>query len=106
MINQEKLSAFRQRAMNPDHPTVSGTNQNADIYFQQRETVNPYYEELPQLVQKYMREINHLRGTDYDLVDYYGAPDAEEVIVSMGSVAGTVKQTVDYLNHQGRKVGF
>lgn len=106
LINQEKLSAFRQRAMNPDHPTVSGTNQNADIYFQQRETVNPYYEELPKLVQKYMREINHLRGTDYDLVDYYGAPDAEEVIVSMGSVAGTVKQTVDYLNHQGRKVGF
>lgn len=106
LINQEKLDAFRQRAMNPDHPTVSGTNQNADIYFQQRETVNPYYEELPARVQKYMRAINHLRGTDYDLVDYYGAPDAEEVIVSMGSVAGTVKQTVDYLNHQGRKVGF
>ncbi|WP_339007183.1 pyruvate:ferredoxin (flavodoxin) oxidoreductase [Lactococcus formosensis] len=106
LINQEKLNAFRQRAMNPDHPTVSGTNQNADIYFQQRETVNPYYEELPARVQKYMRAINHLRGTDYDLVDYYGAPDAEEVIVSMGSVAGTVKQTVDYLNHQGRKVGF
>ncbi|MGF2925090.1 pyruvate:ferredoxin (flavodoxin) oxidoreductase [Lactococcus garvieae] len=106
LINQEKLRAFRQRAMNPDHPSVSGTNQNADIYFQQRETVNPFYEELPARVQKYMREINHLRGTDYDLVDYYGAPDAEEVIVSMGSVAGTVRQTVDYLNHQGRKVGF
>ena len=106
LINQEKLRAFRQRAMNPDHPSVSGTNQNADIYFQQRETVNPFYEELPARVQKYMREINQLRGTDYDLVDYYGAPDAEEVIVSMGSVAGTVRQTVDYLNHQGRKVGF
>lgn len=106
LINQEKLRAFRQRAMNPDHPSVSGTNQNADIYFQQRETVNPFYEELPARVQKYMRKINHLRGTDYDLVDYYGAPDAEEVIVSMGSVAGTVRQTVDYLNHQGRKVGF
>lgn len=106
LINQEKLRAFRQRAMNPDHPSVSGTNQNADIYFQQRETVNPFYEELPARVQKYMREINHLRGTNYDLVDYYGAPDAEEVIVSMGSVAGTVRQTVDYLNHQGRKVGF
>ncbi|MFK4943456.1 pyruvate:ferredoxin (flavodoxin) oxidoreductase [Lactococcus garvieae] len=106
LINQEKLRAFRQRAMNPDHPSVSGTNQNADIYFQQRETVNPFYEELPARVQKYMQEINHLRGTDYDLVDYYGAPDAEEVIVSMGSVAGTVRQTVDYLNHQGRKVGF
>lgn len=106
LINQEKLRAFRQRAMNPDHPSVSGTNQNADIYFQQRETVNPFYEELPARVQKYMRKINNLRGTDYDLVDYYGAPDAEEVIVSMGSVAGTVRQTVDYLNHQGRKVGF
>jgi len=106
LINQEKLRAFRQRAMNPDHPSVSGTNQNADIYFQQRETVNPFYEELPARVQKYMQEINHLRGTNYDLVDYYGAPDAEEVIVSMGSVAGTVRQTVDYLNHQGRKVGF
>lgn len=106
LINQEKLRAFRQRAMNPDHPSVSGTNQNADIYFQQRETVNPFYEELPARVQKYMQEINHLRGTDYDLVDYYGAPDAEEVIVSMGSVAGTVRQTVDYLNHQGRKIGF
>ncbi|MFK4935317.1 pyruvate:ferredoxin (flavodoxin) oxidoreductase [Lactococcus garvieae] len=106
LINQEKLRAFRQRAMNPDHPSVSGTNQNADIYFQQRETVNPFYEELPARVQKYMQEINHLRGTDYDLVDYYGAPDAEEVIVSMGSVAGTVRRTVDYLNHQGRKVGF
>ncbi|WP_285050087.1 pyruvate:ferredoxin (flavodoxin) oxidoreductase [Lactococcus garvieae] len=106
LINQEKLRAFRQRAMNPDHPSVSGTNQNADIYFQQRETVNPFYEELPARVQKYMRKINHLCGTDYDLVDYYGAPDAEEVIVSMGSVAGTVRQTVDYLNHQGRKVGF
>ncbi|WP_270219112.1 pyruvate:ferredoxin (flavodoxin) oxidoreductase [Lactococcus garvieae] len=106
LINQEKLRAFRQRAMNPDHPSVSGTNQNADIYFQQRETVNPFYEELPARVQKYMRKINHLRGTDYDLVDYYGAPDAEVVIVSMGSVAGTVRQTVDYLNHQGRKVGF
>jgi pyruvate-ferredoxin/flavodoxin oxidoreductase len=106
LINQEKLRAFRQCAMNPDHPSVSGTNQNADIYFQQRETVNPFYEELPARVQKYMRKINHLRGTDYDLVDYYGAPDAEEVIVSMGSVAGTVRQTVDYLNHQGRKVGF
>ncbi|EKF51287.1 Pyruvate-flavodoxin oxidoreductase [Lactococcus garvieae DCC43] len=106
LINQDKLTAFRKRAMNPDHPTVSGTNQNADIYFQQRETVNPHYEELPALVQKYMAEINALRGTNYDLIDYYGAPDAEEVIVSMGSVAGTIKQTVDHLNAHGRKVGF
>ncbi|MDG4971176.1 pyruvate:ferredoxin (flavodoxin) oxidoreductase [Lactococcus lactis] len=106
MVNQEKLADFRDRAMNPDHPTVSGTNQNADIYFQQRETVNSYYEALPEIVQKYMGKINKLRGTDYDLVNYYGAPDATEVIVSMGSVAGTIEQTVDYLNGQGRKVGF
>ncbi|ARE29251.1 Pyruvate-flavodoxin oxidoreductase [Lactococcus cremoris] len=106
MVNQEKLADFRARAMNPDHPTVSGINQNADIYFQQRETVNAYYEALPEIVQKYMGKINELRGTDYDLVNYYGAPDATEVIVSMGSVAGTIEQTVDYLNAQGRKVGF
>ncbi|AYG01834.1 pyruvate:ferredoxin (flavodoxin) oxidoreductase [Lactococcus allomyrinae] len=106
LINTDKLTAFRNRAMNPDHPTVSGTNQNADIYFQQRETVNAYYDVLPSIVQKYMNKINALRGTDYDLVNYYGACDATEVIVSMGSVAGTIEQTVDYLNSRGRKVGF
>ncbi len=106
LVNQEKLASFRQRAMNPDHPTVSGTNQNADLYFQQREIVNAYYEKLPSIVEKYMLQINQLRGTSYDLVNYYGATDAEEVIVSMGSVAGTIKQTVDHLNAKGRKVGF
>ncbi len=106
LVNQEKLALFRQRAMNPDHPTVSGTNQNADLYFQQREIVNAYYEKLPSIVEKYMLQINQLRGTSYDLVNYYGATDAEEVIVSMGSVAGTIKQTVDHLNAKGRKVGF
>lgn len=106
LVNQHKLTEFRKRAMNPDHPTVSGTNQNADIYFQQRETVNTYYDALPETVQKYMSKINELRGTAYDLVNYYGAPDATDVIVSMGSVAGTVQQTVDYLNSKGRKVGF
>ncbi|GAB2028015.1 pyruvate:ferredoxin (flavodoxin) oxidoreductase [Lactovum odontotermitis] len=106
LINQEKLAEFRARSVNPDHPSVSGTNQNPDIYFQQREIVNPYYEALPAIVEKYMAAINELRGTDYDLVNYYGAPDATEVIVSIGSVAGTIKQTVDYLNAQGRKVGF
>ncbi|MCL2681334.1 MAG: pyruvate:ferredoxin (flavodoxin) oxidoreductase [Streptococcaceae bacterium] len=106
LINQEKLEEFRSRAMNPDHPTVSGTNQNTDLYFQQRETSNSYYDNLPAIVQKYMNKINDLRGTDYDLVNYYGHPEATEVIVSMGSVAGTVKQTVEHLNGQGRKVGF
>ena len=98
LIDQEKLKAFRKRSMNPNHPTISGTNQNPDVHFQQRETVNRYYDELPAIVQKYMFEINKLRGTNYDLVTYYGAKDAEEVIVAMG--------TVDYLNANGRKVGF
>ncbi|HEY0222837.1 MAG TPA: pyruvate:ferredoxin (flavodoxin) oxidoreductase [Lactovum miscens] len=106
LVNQEELAKFRDRAMNPDHPTVSGTNQNSDIYFQQRELVNPFYEKVPSIVEKYMKAINKLRGTNYNLVDYYGAPDATEIVVTMGSVAGTVKQTVDYLNGLGRKVGF
>ncbi|WP_165037843.1 pyruvate:ferredoxin (flavodoxin) oxidoreductase [Enterococcus sp. ZJ1622] len=106
LIDQEKLRKFRERGMNPNHPTVSGTNQNPDIHFQQRETINQYYEKLPQIVQKYMQEINRLRGTSYDLVTYHGAEDAEEVIVSMGSVAHTIEQTVDYLNQNGRKTGF
>ncbi|EGO2612714.1 pyruvate:ferredoxin (flavodoxin) oxidoreductase [Enterococcus faecalis] len=106
LVNQEKLAEFRRRSMNPNHPSVSGMNQNPDIHFQQRETINPYYEKLPGIVQKYMKEINRLRGTNYDLVTYYGAEDAEEVIVTMGSVAQTIEQTVDYLQEQGRKVGF
>lgn len=106
LLDHEKLAAFRKRGMNPNHPTISGTNQNPDIHFQQRETVNSYYEKLPEIVQKYMFTINDLRGTDYDLVTYYGDPDAEEVIVAMGSVAQTIEQTIDYLRQQGRKVGF
>ncbi|OQO71610.1 pyruvate:ferredoxin (flavodoxin) oxidoreductase [Enterococcus villorum] len=106
LINQEKLAVFRKRGMNPNHPTVSGTNQNPDIHFQQRETINSYYERLPKIVQKYMAKINELRGTSYDLVTYHGVPDATEVIVSMGSVAQTIEQTVDYLNANGQKVGF
>lgn len=101
-----ELTAFRKRAMNPNHPTVSGMNQNPDIHFQQRETINTYYEQVPGIIQHYMQEINALRGTDYDLVNYYGAPDATEVIVVMGSAAQAIEQTVDYLNNQGRKVGF
>ena len=106
LINQEKLQEFRDRAMNPDHPTVSGTNQNADIHFQQRETTNRHYDKVPAIIQKYMGKINALRGTDYDLINYYGAEDATEVIVSIGSVGETIEQTVDYLNAQGRKTGF
>ncbi|MBP2100188.1 pyruvate:ferredoxin (flavodoxin) oxidoreductase [Enterococcus rivorum] len=105
-VNQEALQSFRDRSMNPNHPFVSGTNQNPDIHFQQRETINQYYENLPGIVRKYMEDINQLRGTNYDLVTYYGAEDAEEVIISMGSAAQAIEQTIDYLNQQGRKVGY
>ncbi|MCI0130281.1 pyruvate:ferredoxin (flavodoxin) oxidoreductase [Vagococcus sp. CY53-2] len=105
LVNQEALDAFRKRAMNPNHPSVSGTAQNPDIHFQQRETINQYYERVPEIVQKYMNDINAIRGTNYDLSTYYGHEEATEIIISMGSVAPTVRQTVDYLNNQGRKVG-
>lgn len=105
LVNHEKLAAFRQKAMNPNHPTTSGTNQNPDIHFQQRETINQHYQTLPEIVRFYMKKINALRGTNYDLVDYYGAVDAEEVIVSMGSSTQTIQQTVDHLCASGRKVG-
>ncbi|MFD1486299.1 pyruvate:ferredoxin (flavodoxin) oxidoreductase [Lacticaseibacillus baoqingensis] len=106
MLDQEALAKFQARAMNPDHPYVSGAAQNPDIYFQSRETVNQFYDRLPAIVQHYMQQINALRGTDYDLTNYYGDPDATEVIIAMGSVAATAKQTVAYLNAHGRKVGF
>lgn len=105
LVNQEKLAEFRNRGLNPNTPTVSGTAQNPDIYFQSRETVNEHYKKLPQIVQKYMNEINEIRGTNYDLTTYYGDKEATEVIISMGSVTPTIRQTVDYLNNQGRKVG-
>ena len=105
LVPEKELAAFRKRSMNPNHPTVSGTAQNPDIHFQQRETINSYYEKVPEIVQHYMSEINQLRGTTYDLTDYYGHESATEVIISMGSVSPTIQQTVDYLNGQGRKVG-
>ncbi|MDR1861798.1 MAG: pyruvate:ferredoxin (flavodoxin) oxidoreductase [Candidatus Ancillula sp.] len=106
LLNLEALENFRKRAMNPEHPTVSGTNQNPDFYFQQRETVNKHYEAVPAIVKKYMNEINKLRGTNYDVVNYTGAQDATELIVIIGSGAQTVEQTVEHLNAQGRKVGM
>lgn len=105
MVDQNGLQDFRNRAMNPNDPHISGTAQNPDIYFQSRETVNQYYDRMPAIVKKYMDKINDLRGTSYDLTTYYGAPDATEVIISMGSATPTIRQTVDYLNAKGRKVG-
>lgn len=106
MMNWDALAEFRRLGMNPNRPNVSGTAQNPDIHFQQRETVNRYYDEMPAIVQKYMNKINDLRGTEYDLTNYYGDPEATEVIIAMGSASPTIQQTVDYLNTNGRKVGF
>lgn len=105
LMNQEDLLDFRQRSMNPNRPDVSGTSQNPDIHFQQREVVNEYYMQVPGIIKKYMDAINQLRGTDYQLVNYTGATDATEVIISMGSVASTVQQVVKERNKQGEKVG-
>lgn len=105
MMDWKALANFRKRAMNPNDPYVSGTAQNPDIYFQSRETVNQYYDKMPEIVRKYMKQINAIRGTNYDLTNYYGDPEATEVIISMGSVSPTIRQTVNYLNKQGRKVG-
>lgn len=106
MVNYKAIEKFRNRAMNPNHPHVSGSAQNPDIFFQQRETVNPYYLAMPAIVEKYMKKINEVRGTDYDLTNYFGAPDAEQVIIAIGSVAPVAIQAVKYLNEKGRKVGF
>ncbi|MGO3780391.1 MAG: pyruvate:ferredoxin (flavodoxin) oxidoreductase [Enterococcus viikkiensis] len=106
MMNWDALAEFRRLGMNPNSPNVSGTAQNPDIHFQQRETVNRYYDEMPAIVQKYMNKINDLRGTEYDLTNYYGDPEATEVVIAMGSASPTIQQTVDYLNTNGRKVGF
>ncbi|MDR0847130.1 MAG: pyruvate:ferredoxin (flavodoxin) oxidoreductase [Lactobacillales bacterium] len=105
LVDQKALAEFRELALNPEHPHIGGTNENPDFYFQQRESVNKWYDTVPAAVRKYMGEINKLRGTNYDLVDYYGATDATEVIVAIGSINQTISQTVDYLNAQGRKVG-
>ncbi|MGY3777828.1 pyruvate:ferredoxin (flavodoxin) oxidoreductase [Isobaculum melis] len=106
LVNTDALTVFRKRGMNPNHPSASGTNQNPDIHFQQRETINGHYDRLPEIVSHYMQEINALRGTNYNLVNYYGDPEATEVIVAMGSATSVIEQTVDYLNAQGRKVGL
>jgi len=106
LMDKDALTAFRHNGMNPNHPTVSGTNQNPDIHFQQRETINSHYDRLPEIVEKYMHEINQLRGTDYELVNYYGAADATDILIAMGSVTPVIEQTIDYLRQSGKKVGL
>ena len=106
LIDRDALQAFRRRALSPNHPTLRGTAQNPDIYFQGREAANPYYLALPDIVSFYMDEINEIRGTDYKLFNYYGATDAERVIISMGSADEAMEETVDYLTAKGEKVGL
>ena len=105
MVDMDAVDAFRKNALNPNHPVQRGSAQNPDIFFQVREACNPYYDALPAIVQEYMDKVNEKIGTDYKLFNYYGAPDAEHVIISMGSVNDTIEETIDYLAAQGRKVG-
>ncbi|MBR0375224.1 MAG: pyruvate:ferredoxin (flavodoxin) oxidoreductase, partial [Firmicutes bacterium] len=106
LLDREALARFREAALNSDHPVIRGTNQNPDIFFQAREAANPFYEKIPEVVAGYLAEISKITGRDYQLFNYYGAPDATDVIVAMGSVCDTVETVVDRLNDQGRKVGL
>lgn len=106
LVDMDEVKAFRRRALNPDHPVTRGTAQNPDIYFQEREVSNKYYEALPEIVESYMAEITKLTGREYHLFNYYGAPDAERMIVAMGSACDTIEETIDYLMAKGEKVGL
>jgi len=106
LVNYDAVRAFRKRALNPEHPSLRGTAQNPDIFFQAREASNVYYNALPDIVEKYMNKINELTGRNYGLFNYYGAPDADRIIVAMGSVCETIEETIDYLAAKGEKVGL
>jgi len=106
MVDKDAIKAFRARAINPEHPTMRGSAENGDIFFQHREVCNKYYDELPAIVEEYMNRVNEKIGTDYKLFNYYGAPDAERVIVAMGSVCDVAEEVIDYLNAMGEKVGL
>ena len=105
LVNMDAIDEFRAHALNPNHPCQRGSAQNPDIFFQAREACNPYYDALPGIVQDYMDKVNAKIGTDYTLFNYYGAEDAEHVIVAMGSVCETIEETIDYLMAAGEKVG-
>ena len=106
LLDRGALDDYRRRALNPDHPLLKGTVQNSDIHFQQREVSNRFYQNLPEIVEGYMDQINRLTGREYHLFNYYGAQDAERMIIAMGSMCETIEEVVDYLNANGEKVGL
>ena len=106
LIDMEAVKTFRDNALNPNHPVLRGTAQNPDIFFQAREACNSYYDAVPAVVEDYMKQFGEKTGRNYNLFDYYGAPDAERVIIAMGSVCDTIEETIDYLNAAGEKVGL
>ena len=106
MTDFDAVAAFRKRALNPEHPTMRGSHENGDIFFQNREACNKYYDALPAIVEEYMDKVNEKLGTDYKLFNYYGAPDAERVIVAMGSICDVAEEVIDYMNAAGEKVGL
>ena len=106
MCPMDDVKAFRAHALNPEHPAARGSHENGDVFFQHREACNGFYDALPAVVEKYMKKVNEKLGTNYDLFNYYGAPDAERVIVAMGSICDVIEEVIDYLTAKGEKVGL
>ncbi len=106
MTDMDAVEAFRKRALNPDRPVMRGSHENGDIFFQHREACNKYYDAMPAIVEEYMNKVNAKIGTDYKLFNYYGAPDAERIIIAMGSICDVAEEVIDYLNAAGEKVGL
>ena len=106
MVNWDAIQQFRDHSLNPETPSMRGSHENGDIFFQHREACNKYYDALPAVVEKYMAKVNEKLGTDYQLFNYYGAPDAERVIIAMGSICDVAEEVIDYLNAHGEKVGL
>ena len=106
MVDMKAVEEFRARALSPEHPQMRGSHENGDIFFQNREASNKYYDAVPGIVEDYMKKINRKLGTDYQLFNYYGAPDADRVIVAMGSICDVTEEVIDYLNAHGQKVGL
>ena len=106
MVDMDAVQAFRDRALNSEHPTMRGSHENGDIFFQNREASNKYYDAIPEIVEEYMGKINAKLGTDYQIFNYYGAPDADRVIIAMGSICDVAEEVIDYLTAQGEKVGL